>query len=658
MLAVLMLPGWAAIGITRLRYKEQPQRALSPFLLCISLSYALFASVVFLARTLQFSYEQFSGLIWAYLMITGFIAVSLQVKTWLGKQYKHNQLIDLSTWLVSNGLIVTIVILLAAYQLIFGAYTEIPADIYFHIEKFQQILAIFFDNELKPISSITTVIKQDAEVWYHLLAWLAASSSASVAQMLQTVNLLSQSIFLLAVYAFAMHIFKSRTRVHLIASLAVLLVAIHYGVSVFSFVRYYSLAPAMLGFVFYFTAIIVILNVLQLRTFTGLVPNSLLWLLMLIAAILVHTQEAMFIAIQSCIILCLFALALFRKSSLIVLESVFTASDQSSKYFDLMVKLLAGAVVMVFGLAYVFAHYRLVHYGNFGDRLLELGPSIGILPKLAILNPGFQFIQVVTLWGVLVYVLFFVHWQRYKQNLLLVSGMLVPVCTIFNPFFTDLFLRITDSTVLWRFCFLIPIHYVAADLIVLYLQRVFVRDGGVVWKKATASLVLLALFVLLLPFKNGWQGLHHSRYPTWRAVAELQSYQHLGDVLAVLSAQPEKQEVLTDPVTGYVLSGFTQHITYRDKFLVTPNSGYKRFYFKDYADEPLKKYAGRLLLINQRTPKNGNSFVGAVSRHWHTDLFKRMELFYPDSLIEHVKDRPDRFDLLFERNGILLYQIR
>ena len=41
--------------------------------------------------------------------------------------------------------------------------------------------------------------------------------------------------------------------------------------------------------------------------------------------------------------------------------------------------------------------------------------------------------------------------------------MLIPFFTVFNPFFTDLFLRLTDSTVLWRFCFLIPIHYVAAD---------------------------------------------------------------------------------------------------------------------------------------------------------------------------------------------------
>ena len=594
MLAVLILPGYGVISLACLKYKEQQRWILSPFLLCISISYALFAFVIVFARLMQFSYEQFSMLVWSYLFIAGCIVAFFLIRSAvLGRLTKQNKNLNKQnsqtfvSSLIDNSVIMIVVASLGLYHIAFGAYTEIPADVYFHIEKFQQILANFSANELKLIPSITTVIKQDALVWYHLLAWLALNSGASVGQMVQTASLVSQTIFLIAVYVFALRIFHNRNAVKVIASFAVILIAAHFGVSVFSFLRYYSFAPAMLAFIFYFSAIIVVLNVLQQRNLTGLFLNSLLWLMLLLAAILVHTQEAMFIAIHSCIIVCVFALALLRNSSVFFQTQAIVANEQSQHNFDLAVKLVALGVVIAFCIAYLFAHYQLVHFGNNGQRLLELGPSIGFLPKLAILNPSYQFIQVVTLWGVLVYALFFLYWQRYKRNLVLVSGMLVPAFTVFNPFFTDLFLRLTDSTVLWRFCFLIPIHYVAADLIVLYLRRIF--SSSIVWHKVAASVALVAMFILLLPFKNGLHGLHYSRYPTWRAVEQQQSYQHLEDVLAVLSAQADKKEVLTDPVTGYVLSGFTQHINYRDKFLITPYSNFKRFHFEYYADKPLKK---------------------------------------------------------------------
>ena len=218
----------------------------------------------------------------------------------------------------------------------------------------------------------------------------------------------------------------------------------------------------------------------------------------------------------------------------------------------------------------------------------------------------------------------------------------------------------------------------AADLIVLYLRRCgslsFLRrlslkflqkpsqelanTNVAVWQKIMASLALVSLFVLLLPFKNGWHDMHYSRYPTLRPVADEQSYHHLDDVIAFLNQNPDRKELLTDPVTGYVLSGFTPHINYRDKFFITPYSEFKRFAFEDYADRPLKQYAGDLLVINRRTPNNGSSFVGAVSKHWQADLFKRMASFYPDRLIEHVSNHQTDFELVFERNNIFVYKIR
>ena len=152
--------------------------------------------------------------------------------------------------------------------------------------------------------------------------------------------------------------------------------------------------------------------------------------------------------------------------------------------------------------------------------------------------------------------------------------------------------------------------------------------------------------------------MHYSRYPTLRAVTDTQSYQHLDDLIEFLTTMSVQKELLTDPVTGYVLSGFTPHLHYRDKFSITPYSNFKRFHFEGYGDGPLDKYAGKLLVVNQRTINNGNSFVGAVTRHWPTDLFQRITPFYHENLLEYLQENPEKFELLFQHRGIKVYLIQ
>lgn len=668
MFSLLLLPGWAAIKL----FEDRNDGSKLPyqFLISLSLSYGVFAIMVAVGRIFQLTFYQFSTVIWAYITVA--CLATLWVLFSQFKRLKH----AVCSGFVSYALIACVLLLFSVYHVLAGAYTEIPADIYFHIEKFRQIYNNFSSGELAPIASFTQALKQDVEVWYYLLAWLAITSGASVAEMVQTATLVSQSIFLLGVYHLSVRIFNQRQCYAFIAALATVLVAIHLGVSAFSYLRYYALAPAMLALVIYFCAAIVAWDMLLKRSFDGLIAKILFLAFALLATILIHTQEAMFIALHLSIMLCIFAVRLFLESlSKKFLGSAYkmqqeSGFDQASStvYFDSVVKFFALIVIVVFVAAYLYAHYQLVHFGNNGNRLLELGPAIGVLPQLAILNPSYQFIQVVTLWGLLVYVLFFLNWSRYKHNLFLLSGMLLPALTVFNPFFTDLFLRLTDSTVLWRFCFLIPLHYVAADLVVMYLQRLFSSNNTQLdtqlntqrlqrMQRPFAGIALASLFILLLPFKNGWENIHYSRYPTLKAVADTQSYQHLDDVIEFLSRLEGKHELLTDPVTGYVLSGFTQHINYRDKFFITPHSGFKRFHFDDYSNSPLQQYAGKLLVVNKRTINNGDSFVGAVTRHWPTDLFKRITPFYPEELTEHLHSSPDAFELQFQSQDIAVYRI-
>jgi hypothetical protein len=270
--------------------------------------------------------------------------------------------------------------------------------------------------------------------------------------------------------------------------------------------------------------------------------------------------------------------------------------------------------------------------------------------------------QVVTAWGLLVYLLFFLNWRRYQGNLYLMAGMLLPLFTVFNPFFTDLFLRVVDSTVLWRFCFLLPIHYVAADLFIFYGQRIFVNGMANTSKinvkqQIFSILSICAMLALLLPMLNTWKGVHYSRYPTLKASNESQSYQHLQDVIDFLNVIPNQEIILTDPVTGYVLTGFTKHYSSRDKFAINPYSGFKQFTFEEYSLDPLAEYAGNLLVVNKRTINQGDSFVGALSRHWPTDLFKRITPFYTDSLLQHLNNNEGRFKKLYQHDEITIYRL-
>ena len=644
LLAILMLPGTAFINVLRLRGIEVSYR----FLISVSFSYGVFSLIIAIARVTQFSFDQLSNVVFASLLASLLILVASFCR------FKRSLLNSVN---LENLPIIIIVIILGIYHLQFGAYTEIPADIYYHIEKFRRIQESFLSGDLSPISSVAQAFKQDIEVWYHLLALVVLQTNVSTGQAVQTASLLSQCLFLIAVFEFSKRIFSDRVNAEVIALLATLLVAIHMGITAFSYLRYYALAPGMLGFVLYFTAIVVFWDLLIKRSFEHFLSRVSFLAFILLAAVLIHTQEAMFIMILCSVMICIFAVCIVLGKEG---EPKFQVWQRSG--FDRFAFLIALLVVFVFTIAYVFLHNNFVHFGNNGNRLWEFGPAIGLLPQLSILNPSYQFMQVVTAWGLLVYVLFFCHWQRYKHNLFLISGMLLPLFTVFNPFFTDLFLRLTDSTVLWRFCFLIPIHYVAADLILHYLQSLFTNSDLSDNESKTSRLfmgaALVSLLVFLAPLMNGWKGLHHSRYPTLKAVNPQQSYQHLSDAIDFLENIPNKKVLLTDPVTGYVLSGFTKHNSFRDKFFINEYSGFKKFTFDSYADNPLQKYSDHLLVINERTVKNGDSFVGAVTRHWPTDLFQRIQPFYTSELKRHISANPEKFSLLFEKDNFAIYLLK
>jgi len=268
------------------------------------------------------------------------------------------------------------------------------------------------------------------------------------------------------------------------------------------------------------------------------------------------------------------------------------------------------------------------------------------------LNLKYQFIRVITLWGVLVYIAVIFYWRDIRQNVFLVAGLISPILTIMNPFFVDLFLRLDNSTTLWRMSYLIPLHFVAAFLVVKIVEDC--RESFKFGIRQILGFVFVFLSILLLlPIKNTYANIHYSRFPTLVAVKPQNNFSHIDDALTALRGMEKKHIVLTDPVTGYVVSGMTHHHSYRHKFL--PRR-YIKFSFDDYNDLPLRKHKGKLVLINQRF--GSYSKVGELSRHWSENVLN-VERYYPQVLLEHLQANNNRFSLLWEsaEKDMRLYKI-
>lgn len=54
-----------------------------------------------------------------------------------------------------------------------------------------------------------------------------------------------------------------------------------------------------------------------------------------------------------------------------------------------------------------------------------------------------------TVWGLVVYALFLVNWRAFLPSRYLLADMLLPVVTVFNRPFVDLFIRHSDTGCRW-----------------------------------------------------------------------------------------------------------------------------------------------------------------------------------------------------------------
>jgi hypothetical protein len=412
------------------------------------------------------------------------------------------------------------------------------------------------------------------------------------------------------------------------------------GLSVISYVRYYSFAPTATNFIVYYAGLVCLLNLYERRD-TDLRSVAFLFTAVAVTTV-IHIQECLFIVIAAYLLGVWWAI-----------KEIATRFRQSGKVpvgisLALLV-LVAGAMGLYLWIRFnynirPFTHSQILTY------------SLRYIGNLYVLDPTYRFYLVVTSWGLFVYLLFFAFLKRFTCQPFLVLAMLSPLVTVFNPLFADVFVRLSESGTLWRLGFFVPLHFVAGVLVVLLLRQVSRRIN---YRAVFSTLALSTLLILLLPSAFSVPVNAHAK-TTLIKTDPSNSWRYWQDLIAFLEENDfdslgVQKRVLVDPVTGYVINAFTRYRSYGYKFLPTRNYYRRPFAFETYEDFPLSDYSNQLIIVNTRD--GGPSTTGERSGHWHRDVL-RVSDYYPDALLPHLEGNPDRFEKLWSADRIQVYRIR
>jgi hypothetical protein len=282
--------------------------------------------------------------------------------------------------------------------------------------------------------------------------------------------------------------------------------------------------------------------------------------------------------------------------------------------------------------------------------------SLRYIGNLYILDPAYRFYLVITTWGIAVYLLFLVFFRRFTCQPFLLLGMFSPLVTVFNPLFADIFVRLGESGTLWRLSLFVPLHFVAGALVVFLFRQVGKRID---FRAGLSAAGLLLLVLFLLPSVASVTVNAHAK-TTLQKVDPSNSWRHWQDLVEFLVENDfdtlgVKKRILVDPVTAYVIDALTRYNSYNYKFLPSKTYYRRPFAFENYDDFPLSIYSNQLIVVNRRD--GGPSLAGEISGHWHRDIL-RVSDYYPDGLLPHLEENPDRFEKLWSADRISVYRIR
>ena len=641
---LLFVPGLAItyyLGLNKYRY-----------LLSFSLSYSLFVLLFKITALFGLDVESFK-LIYFLLIFSLSTLAAIKLYRTVTNKKSTGTVKYCSCHSYSKSVSLFILIIVTGYFLMVGPYVELPSDVFQHLESMQNTTREIFlsENTGKPI---TDYLGQNGKYWHYLYSFISIWSGYSLHEAIYPASYFNVSVFLLGLFCFSLVVFRDlqpSPKILSFTSLAAVFFAFfHFGINIFSFIRYYAIAPVILNFVLYFSVMAIIIDFYRNSSWN--IKYLIVGGIIFYTSLYIHRQETLFIFLMICIM----SFYLFFQKHLPSLKLIW--EGEGKRIMISPVKIFTDKINISFLITqitmlsvFVYSYVSISRHPITQNKLIPLESILPFFKNMYILNPGFQFYNVVTVWGVLVILLFVFNIKKFRNNAFLMAGMMSPFFTVFNPFFTDLFLRHSWGDMLWRMTFLMPIHLVGAYLLVSSIQ--YIQQGGNL-KKAYGIVTALLLIVFLMPVKTTFLESPYSRVLTLKPVRVENSPEHWSDLIEYLNSIDDKKRIITDPVTGYMLTALTKHTSSRAKFH-RKGHGYIEYNFDDYSNNPFDRYKGYLFIINKRN--GGMSKAGRIARHWPENILQVENFYFSENLESYISSNPDRFQLLWNNDRVRVYQI-
>ena len=576
---------------------------------------------------------------------------------------------------------IAVLIGFSIYHLSVGAYTEIPSDFWVHLgDTWNELINI--NKGVLPGNGldIAEIINGNYASFLHAVA--ANLLQSNPLWLVPGATLSTSIIFLGATYWFTFRIIStvrlSRESKIAIATLTTILTVLSFGVSTFSYVRYYAYFHSILNFPLIYLSLLLLIDYLERPQGNAirLLPIPVFLLTMGI----VHKQEALFTLVL------LFGVAIWR----MIRTFQFSRSIPKSLWRRTRILGLSAVTILPLVLIYTFLKLNMV-IPESGDLLglprgiwlfqrdvfqkivvIDLGHIVPFLKGLPITNPGLRFWNVLAPFGVVVYLWYFSRRRWFAGIDYINVGMVSPLLTLFNPIFVIWFLHLMTADVLWRMSYLMPLSLVAAFLIVYSFADAYKASDR--WKLLTPILVTLVLVVSLLPLAPGLSFFenrirfidlknNNSRLPSLYSIHETNGAGLWEDLIRAVEKISGNRVILADGVTRYVLSNATPHRQgvggkelWRSElapdFLDRPHKGDPKKNLRAY------QQGGDLLVINKRD--GAHSDTGSISGHWPEDILS-ISKYYPIELVEYASEdgRGSKyFQTGFSGDRIWIYEIR
>ena len=592
----------------------------------IIFSYALFILNVFIVEKLSSNYQTLS--LFYYLEISCGLITLVVPNRWQ-KSYKGilSVLTPNSRKLELILPYVWVFIGVFCWLKLVGAYLEIPADVFQHLGKIHE------SKKNIELGSIST-----GNQWYELIAYCMVISKEKMPDVVLPYSIAMTTLFLFSLMSVAeslakdMLLSKTATRVFVIGS--PILTVLAFGTSVFSYVRYYVFAPSFVCYPIYIAcAYLIVRYTLSRNSSQNPLEQYLIVLVGIVITYITHRQEALYIVVVlfGCLVLSL-SMTIGQKR----------ASTRSERLLPQSV-LISLIVVTVVLFMFYLINRTVIETGLLENNVISLGSLFSGRYRILIADPFGRVYETLGLWGVLL-IFVYVFWlPKTAKHWFFSCLILFPLLVLFCPFAIDIFLQVSKQELLWRFMYMIP-----SGLLGAYVLAHFVGNYS---KKTRSSLFVgLVLIATLFP-AHKYHNYLQQRYSTLGQVRIGNSSELWKDLVFEIGKN-KARNVLTDPVTGYVLRALTNNKYYGFKFHGTGK--HISINHEEYGHDSFAGYTSWLFVVNRRDGSISRN--GGISGHWPSSV-TRMSNYYSKELISFLAQNPSHFKLIWEEDSISVYEI-